>query len=304
MPGRPAAALARASSGNDATIATLLRQGIAVLAPSSESPRADAMLLLAHALERDRAWILAHGEAGASKALTRRFEVLCRERATGVPLAYVVGSAGFYGREFAVDRRVLVPRPETEHLVDEALAFLRRRSQDRRGRSTVLDVGVGSGAIACTIAAEHGSAFVEGTDVSPGALEVARFNADRLGVGDRCRFHQGRFAEPVEGRRFELVVANLPYVPSPELPPAPSSTAFEPRQALDGGADGLQAYREFLPVVPQLLEPTFLILFEAAPPQMAGLVRLAKRTFPGATIAVGSDFAGNARYLKLAAAAP
>jgi release factor glutamine methyltransferase len=285
-------------------VSQALANGIAALAPSSESPRADAMLLLARALECEREWILAHGEARAPQPQAQRFEALCNLRATGMPLAYVLGAAGFYGREFAVDRRVLVPRPETEHLVDEALTFLngRRAAVDTRHRMTVLDVGVGSGAIACTIAAEVDRVFVEGTDISPAAVEVANLNAQRLNVADRCRFHCGRFAAPVAARRFDLVLANLPYIPTQQLPPAPNPVAFEPQEALDGGPDGLNPYREFLPGVPGLLEPGGLVLLEAAPPQMAGLVQLAERAFPGTTALVGADFAGHARYVKVAPA--
>jgi len=261
------------------------------------------MLLLAHAFKRERAWLLAHGEARAPNSVTERFDALCAERKTGMPIAYVLGSGGFYGREFAVDRRVLVPRPETERLIDVALLFLHeRRNADPRRRMRVLDVGVGSGAIACTIAAENPNVLVDGTDVSPGALEVARSNAQKLGVGARCRLRCGRYAQPVAGRRYDVILANLPYVATAEIPPVPSALAFEPREALDGGADGLDSYREFVPAAPGAIEPGGLMLLEAAPEQMAGLERLVARAFPAATIEIGADFAGDARYLKVTTA--
>jgi release factor glutamine methyltransferase len=281
-------------------VARTLARGIARLAPTSESPRADALLLLAQALGRDRAWILAHGEARASREHIERFDAACATRGAGTPLAYVLGAAGFYGREFRVDGRVLVPRPETEHLIDEARAFFQRSVSG----GAVLDVGVGSGAIACTIAAEIREVRVDGTDVSPQALEVAASNARALGVADRCRFHCGDLADPVRGRRFDVVLANLPYVPTDDLPARPNPLAFEPRLALDGGSDGLQAYRRFVPAAPPLLEPGGLLLLEAAPPQMAGLLELVRAAFPGCEVASGDDFAGLARYVKVRTSGP
>ncbi len=287
------------------SIESLIAHGVATLAPSSDSPRTDAMLLLAQTLQCERAWIVAHGEAEIASAPARRFKALCDMRATGVPLAYVLGRAGFYGREFVVDERVLVPRPETEHLIDEALTFLKgRRSAGLRRGATVLDVGTGSGAIACTIAAEDDAAFVEGTDVSSDAVDVARLNAQRLNVADRCRIYCGPFGAPVTGRRFDLVLANLPYVPTRDIPSRPNPVAFEPREALDGGADGLDAYRGFVPALPGLLEPGAVVLLEAAPAQVAGLVELVQRTLGDQVIEVGRDFGGRARYVKIATISP
>jgi release factor glutamine methyltransferase len=308
MPARPSTAALRAaaqddtgrSAQDDEVIDALLRRGMDILSRTSESPRADAMLLLAHALRRERAWIVAHCDARATEFAAQLFVDLCAERAAGTPLAYVLGTAGFYGREFVVDSRVLVPRPETEHLIDEALAYLRvRRTAVARRTFTLLDVGTGSGAIACTLAAEDSGIDVDATDVSPRALELARINAQRLNVAARCRFHCGRFAQPVAGRHFDAVLANLPYVPTSQLPAPPNPLAFEPQVALDGGADGLDAYREFLGGAPALMRSGGLLLLEAAPAQMPGLVRAARAAFAGARVEVGADFAGSARYLKV-----
>ena len=172
------------------TIADALARGTGLLEQSSESPRADALLLLERVLERPRAWIVAHGQDRSAAGDAAQFFDLCERRAAGRPLAYVLGSAGFYGREFVVDESVLVPRPETEHLVDDAIAFIKAMPRDRA--PAVLDLGTGSGAIACTIAAET-PARVDAVDISAAALEVARENARRLNVADRCRFHLRRF---------------------------------------------------------------------------------------------------------------
>ncbi|HKE36511.1 MAG TPA: HemK/PrmC family methyltransferase, partial [Candidatus Baltobacteraceae bacterium] len=156
----------KTSASKPLTVAQTLARGIVALAKNGDSPRADAVLLLAHVLGRDRAWVVAHGETFLSKAQSEKFTSLCDVRATGTPLAYILGFAGFYGREFAVNEHVLVPRPETEHLVDAALAFAKARVNPNLPKQfvTALDVGVGSGAIACTIAAENANIFVEGTD--------------------------------------------------------------------------------------------------------------------------------------------
>ncbi|MBV8373775.1 MAG: peptide chain release factor N(5)-glutamine methyltransferase [Candidatus Eremiobacteraeota bacterium] len=258
--------------------------------------------MLAHALLRDRAWIVAHGDAFAPDEAEQRFIALCDERAAGTPIAYLVGSVGFCGREFVVDERVLIPRPETEHLVEEALKFLQaRRLRGCRPPFAVLDIGVGSGAIACTIAAQFSDANVDCVDLSSDALTVARINAERLDVAGRCRFHHGAYVQPVTGRRFALVVANLPYVPAADLPRKPDPLAFEPRIALDGGRDGLAAYRELLMCVPESLEPEGMLLLEGAPPQMRGLLTLAEEAFPTGVIGVGYDYARQPRYVKVLA---
>jgi release factor glutamine methyltransferase len=283
------------------TIAQTLARGIVSLAKTSESPRTDALMLLAHVIGKEREWIIAHGEAFISKPQGEKFVSLCETRGEGTPLAYILGFAGFYGREFAVSDKVMVPRPETEHLVDEALAHIRARVNPDLPKHfvTALDVGVGSGAIACTIAAENANVFVEGTDTSSAAVKVAEHNARRLNVIQRCRFHFGSLASPVGDRSFDVVIANLPYVPTPDIPKAPNPLAFEPREALDGGPDGLAAYRQFLPGSPSLLKPGGLLLLEAAPPVMTGLMELAAAAFPSQEIEACEDFAGMARYVKV-----
>jgi release factor glutamine methyltransferase len=247
-------------------------------------------LLLARVLGRGRAWITAHGECTISQAQAQAFEQLCGRRRTGVPIAYLLGSAEFYGREFAVNETVLVPRPETEHLIDEALRFIRSGMH-------VLDVGTGCGAIACTIAAET-RAYVDGTDSSSSAIATAKQNARRLGLAQRCRFYHGDLAEPVRARRYNAVIANLPYVPTPDLPRPPDSVFFEPREALDGGPDGQAHYRKLLPALPALLRGEALILLEAAPPTIFQLAEMVRIALPGFDVSVGNDYAGLARYVR------
>ena len=273
------------------SVAQTLAEGTALLHDSSASPRADALLLLGHALNRGRDWIAAHGDATPSREEARAFERLSAERGKGVPVAYLLGSAGFYGREFFVSESVLVPRPETEHLVAEAIAFIGDRS------SRVLDVGTGSGVIACTIAAATQTP-VHATDISPAAIRVAKKNAQRLGVADRCKFLAGDLTEPVRNERYDVVVANLPYIPTAEIPSKPDPIAYEPREALDGGPDGLNLYRRLLNELPAFLTPSSMLILEAAPPTIQRLRHLMRHSLPNFTIAVCNDYAGLGRYLR------
>jgi release factor glutamine methyltransferase len=274
------------------TLAEVLNRGIESLAPATDSARADAQLLLAHVVRREREWLIAHADAPLSVEQRENFEKLCRRRSSGEPVAYILGCAGFYGREFIVDRNVLIPRPESEHLVAEAIAFL-------DAGTTALDVGAGCGAIACTIAAESG-ADVCGTDLSAAAIAIAERNARRLGLAARCRFYQGDLTAPVRGRRFHAIVANLPYVPTADLPAPPDPVAFEPKAAVDGGPDGLALYRRLLPQIPALLERSALVLLEAAPPTIEELARGVRATLPSFAVSIGCDYAGLPRYVRAA----
>ncbi|MEO7200972.1 MAG: peptide chain release factor N(5)-glutamine methyltransferase [Candidatus Tumulicola sp.] len=259
-----------------------------------DSGHSDAQILLAHVLGRSRAWLFAHGEALVSTPEAQRFGELCARRAVGVPIAYLLGSAYFYGREFAVDETVLVPRPETETLVDYALQFAKRRGSEP---FRILDVGTGSGALACTLAAELPSATIDATDCSAGALAVARANAFTIGVDSRCHFYLGDLAGPVADLHYDAIVANLPYVATADIPAAPDPLAFEPRIALDGGPDGLRAYARLLPQLPRLLVAGGLALLEAAPHLMGALRALCEAAFSKASVAIGRDLGGLERFV-------
>jgi release factor glutamine methyltransferase len=212
--------------------------------------RFDAELLLVEASGRGRASLIADPGATIDSTAARRFGELVRRRLRREPVAYIVGLKGFRRIELAVDRRVLVPRPETELLVEVAL-------ERRPGR--VLDVGTGSGAIALAVADELPEAEVIATDTSSGALEVARANAARLGLADRVRFEAGTVPE---AGSFDLVLANLPYVAERDWSELqPEVTQWEPREALLAGPDGLDAYRNLLAPMEagpaECLRPTF-----------------------------------------------
>jgi release factor glutamine methyltransferase len=208
----------------------------ALRAAGVEDPRLDAELLLAEATGWSRATLVADSAAEVPPAAGRRFGELVRRRLRREPVAYILARKGFRNLELTVDRRVLIPRPETELLVELAL-----EAQPR----SVLDVGTGSGAIALAIADELPACAVTATDTSPGALEVARGNAERLGLAERVRFREGTRPED-EG--FDLVLANLPYVAERDWRSLqPEVTQWEPREALLAGPDGLDVYRAFIP---------------------------------------------------------
>jgi release factor glutamine methyltransferase len=208
----------------------------ALRAVGIEDPRLDAELLLAQATGSSRAALAADAGAEVPPAAGRQFGEMVRRRLRREPVAYILGRKGFRRLELAVDPRVLVPRPETELLVELALELRPTRA---------LDVGTGSGAIALAVAEELPECEVTATDTSPGALEAARANAERLGLAERVRFLEGTL--PADGA-FDLVLANLPYVAERDWPSLqPEVTKYEPREALLAGADGLDAYRAFIP---------------------------------------------------------
>lgn len=285
-----------------ATLSATLARGTIVLAKTSPSPRADAQILLAHVLGRDRDWLATHGDTFISKPQSDKFMALCEKRATGMPVAYITGSAGFYRREFTVNEHVLIPRPETEHLVEEAVAFLQNRidpDAPMKQLFTVLDVGTGSGAIGCTIAAEVPNAIVEGTDTSLKALKVAEYNAQRFNVQTRCKFYYADIVRPGDSKNYDLVAANLPYIPSADVPRLPDPVGFEPLGALDGGPDGLNDYRKLLALAPRLLRPGALLLMEAAPPTIRALEELTIGALPDAAVEVRRDYGGQERYVSV-----
>jgi len=210
----------------------------ALRAVGIQSPRLDAEVLLAEATGWERARLVAEPEAGVPPAAARRFGEFVRRRLRREPVAYILGRKGFRRLDLDVDRRVLVPRPETELLVELALELAPRR---------VLDMGTGSGAIALAIADELPGCELIATDTSAAALEVARANAARLGLAGRVEFVESML--PVDPPPLDLIVANLPYVAESEWPSLqPEVTEWEPREALLAGPDGLDTIRAAIPL--------------------------------------------------------
>ena len=277
------------------TLADALAAASRTLEPVGGSGRLDAALLLEYVTGVRREAILGDGERALSATESEAFERCVAQRRAGMPVAYITGSVGFYGRSFAVDARVLIPRPETEHLVEAVLADVRARGKTA-GR--IADIGTGSGAIAITLACELPGTWVFGTDASRGAIAVARRNAARNTCFQECTFLQGDLAEPL-GRfaPFDAIVANLPYVPTGAIPAAPDPVSFEPALALDGGADGLAVYRRLIAQLPAVLALDASVFLEAAPDTIDALAALVEATFPRAHVEIGNDYGGRARYV-------
>jgi len=263
-------------------------------------------VLLAHVLKVSRTHLLAHPERVLTASEQAAYEVLVQRCAQGEPLFYLIGRREFYGLDFQVDRRVLIPRPETELLVERALSLV-------TPASTIVDVGTGSGCIAVTLAVRlsddrrpssvvgRRSSVIYATDISPAALEVAQANAARHGVAGRITFLQGDLLAPLPGP-VDLIVANLPYVARAEwggLGAERNVVEFEPAVALDGGRDGLDLFRRFFKQAPAYLAPGGAILLEIGAGQAEAVVRLAQAAFPAAEIATTRDYAGLERIVSV-----
>jgi release factor glutamine methyltransferase len=257
---------------------------------SSDSPRLDAQLLLGALLRRNTAWLFAHADEPLPEAIRGSYSQALERRALGEPVAYILGEAGFYGRRFAVTPDVLVPRPESELLVNCALSELRTLPIHA---PQLCDVGTGSGILATTLAAEIPGARVTAIDVSEAALAVAAGNARTHRVEGRIDFVLGDLFEALPARlRFDGIVANLPYVRASELASAPDPTSFEPRLALDGGSDGLAVYRRLLAKAGDALAPHGWLLMEAGPDTVPALAALARRSFRrSASVWIERDYA-------------
>jgi release factor glutamine methyltransferase len=268
--------------------ATLDNQGV-------ESPRLDAELLLATVLAVNRAAILARPDRVLTPKELTRFRTLVTRRGEREPLAYILGHREFYGLEFAVDHRVLIPRPETELLVEHALGICARLGP----RPRLADVGAGSGAIAVTLAVHLGGAQVYALDKSEGALAMIAGNARRHDVDGRvhCLRSDLLAALPVP---VDLITANLPYVTTEEFGSLPPEIRdYEPRAALDGGPDGLALIRRLLRTAGPHLNPGGAILLEIGSSQGAAVAALARRDLPQATVNLIQDYAALDRLIAI-----
>jgi release factor glutamine methyltransferase len=290
-------------------------------ASGSETARLDAELLLGWAIGVDRTAIVAHPEAPVGADALTRFAAGVERRAAGEPVAYIRELKEFHGLAFSVDRRALIPRPETEALVDAAVDEVMRRLVDRPGEAgsgsgaggdaiRVADVGTGSGAVAVALAvALRGRRVVLGrhvwitaTDISPDALDLARENAVGHAAADGMRFIEADLLPPVlpdDGARLDVVLANLPYVRSDAIAGLPIAASFEPRLALDGGGDGLDVIRALLARLPDALADDGVALFEIGADQGESAPAAVASVLPGWRAAIAPDLAGLPRILRV-----
>jgi release factor glutamine methyltransferase len=298
-----------------ATVRDLLEPAVARLrAAASPSPRLDAELLLGHVLGVDRAAVLAHSEAPVGTGQVAALEAALARRERGEPVAYIRGVKEFYGLALTTDARALIPRPETELLVDLAQAWVRARLTTAARAAdaqplVVADVGTGSGAIAVALAVTfrrrgYGAAVrVIATDVAPDALGLAVENAVGHGVADIIEFHRADLlagsGDAAGGPLVDLLLANLPYVPSGDLPGLPVAASFEPAVALDGGPDGTQVLARLIARLDGILAPDGEAMLEIGDGQ-ADLVRsLVAASLPGWTCVVHDDLGGGPRVVEV-----
>jgi release factor glutamine methyltransferase len=263
----------------------------------SETAHLDAQVLLAHVLGRTRTWVMAHPEAMLTPEQQGRLEIALKRLEAGELLPYLLGRWEFYGLEFFVSPAALIPRPETELLVEQALSWLDKNS----GRRLAVDVGAGSGCIAVALASKVPDLQVLACDISMEALQVARRNVSCYSLDYRVICIQADLFPAIRGAgslpgRFDLICANLPYVPSGTLAGLAVSHR-EPRLALDGGPDGLKVIRRLLALAPIRLATPGLLLIEIEASQGAAVKALSENAFPRAEVALLSDLAGRARLV-------
>jgi release factor glutamine methyltransferase len=294
-----------------ATIEELLLAGVERLrASGSETPRLDAELLLARAIGTDRSGVLAYPEARVGDGQRVTFEAELDRRAAGEPVAYIRGFKEFYGLAFSADARALIPRPETELIVELA----EREVMDRLTLAPrpvgaqpirIADVGTGSGTIAVALAAALrkrkaiGDVEIIATDISPEALQLARENAVGHGVADRLRFVEADLLPPVVSFPFDILLANLPYIRSGDIATLPVAASFEPLIALDGGADGLAQLRRLVERLREVVAEGSTTLLEIGADQGDAVEALVAEQLPGWACSVARDLSGLPRVARI-----
>jgi len=266
---------------------------------TGDATDSDAQVILAHILGRRRAWLLAHLDAPLTTPQISATTQVFDEYQTGVPLPYILGHWDFFGLEFDITKDVLIPRPETELLVEKAIAWL-QASPERR---TIADIGTGSGVIAASIAMHVPDARILATDISFAALKVAQHNARKFQVHHLIDFLQcDLLPQHIDNlstdRHFDLICANPPYIPTETLHQLPIF-GREPTLALDGGADGLDAYRRLFKLAPDWLAPQGMMLIETEATLGVKALGLAYDSFADVSIHLHQDLAGHDRLLEI-----
>jgi release factor glutamine methyltransferase len=264
-----------------------------------ESPRAAAEILLAHALGTDRVYLYMHHDQPLEKPELALFKTFIQRRLQGEPVAYIVGHKGFWSLDLSVTPAVLIPRPETERLVEAALAWLAGRVSEPA--ADIMDLGTGSGAVVLAMAAEAGGHRLVASDVSPEAVAIARRNAVTAGVAGRVRFFVGDWLRALRrGPIFDLIVSNPPYVATDEwLRLQPEIVRYEPRLALDGDADGLRCYRAIIETAHQHLKPGGALMMEIGCSQREAVRRIAEGSGGYEAFSCFKDYGGHDRVVTM-----
>jgi release factor glutamine methyltransferase len=260
-------------------------------------PRLEAEVLMSHVLSVERIQLYLQFERYLGEPELSELRTILRRRARGVPSAYLTGEREFYGHLFAVREGVLIPRPESELVVELALA----RLAGDQGSDRAADLGTGTGCLGIALALGAPSLRVDAVDISEISVELAGSNAKRLGVSDRFTVTQGSWTDPLLDRGpYRLIVSNPPYVTTEEIASLePGVRDFEPKLALDAGPDGLATYRELIPKLHQIAAGQASILLEVDPRRAAAVAELAARAWPGIVPSVHRDLAGRDRVVEV-----
>lgn len=281
------------------TTSSLLSDIATRLASVSDTPALDASVLIARITDRTRSWLLAHPEMTLTPEQQNQLDASLTRLENREPLPYVLGHWEFFGLEFEVTPDVLIPRPETELLVEKSIVWMQKHPDKRK----IVDIGTGSGAIAVSLVVNIPDANVLATDISSKALKVAKRNAERHGVKNKIEFidcdilpHPRPLSQ--RERRVDLVCANLPYIPTETLSRLPIF-GREPTVALDGGEDGLGVFRKLLHIIPDWLAPNALILLEIEATLGEQATQLARQYFPNAQLVLHQDLTSRDRLLEI-----
>jgi release factor glutamine methyltransferase len=275
-------------------------------ASTSDTPALDASVLIAHVVNKPRTWVMAHPELTLTTEQQKQLDDALAELERGKPFPYILGNWEFFGLNFNVTPDVLIPRPETELLVEKAIAWLQKSPAKR----TVADIGTGSGAIAVSIAVNIPSAHILATDISPKALQIAKQNAINHGVNNKIEFiecdllpNQSQIVNrksPIVNRKssFNLLCANLPYIPTETLHNL-LIYGREPTLALDGGIDGLDLFHKLMKLAPEWMVPNSLMLLEIEATLGEQAIQLAHDLLPNTNIQLHKDLTGRDRLLEI-----
>lgn len=270
-----------------------IKQTLAMLQGRTEFPYTETQVLLAYVLGKSKEWLIAHPDELLTQQQEDQLSELTNRLLAGEPLPYLTGIQAFYGLDFEVNPAVLIPRPETELLVEEAIQWL----VEHPTRKSFIDVGTGSGAIAVTLADQVPDLKITAVDVSEEALEIAKRNAQKFSVDARIHFLKSDLFETVKDH-YDLIAANLPYIPTGTLNSLPA-LRYEPHYALDGGADGLACIQRFVDQAPLYIKPGGLILMEIEASQGDAVTLLAQKNFPGSTVTLIRDYTDLPRIIKI-----
>ena len=291
----------RFAYGEKKTINQLLRDAEKYLRKRKiTSARLDAEVILCFVLAKPREWLYAHSENQLTNSRIQRFGALIKKRAGHYPVAYITNQKEFFGLNFFVNQNVLIPRPETELLVETAFDIIEHRT----GKLVIADIGTGSGCLAIAIAKNvKRNLTIYAIDISAPALANAKKNAERHQVLSKIKFYRGNLLKPVRNKKLDVLVANLPYLDSKTENLLRSSDSkalkFEPRIALFGVADGLNPYRELFEQISALDRPPRFILLEIGQRQTNRIKKIIEQTLPSARIEIIKDLAGRDRVVKI-----